>query len=109
MDNKSALRGLCNALCNTFYPDNAAIEVMLFNEGIQACDDARPKDVSLLKLAIKLVMGYCETSRTETMVLTLTNMSRTFIRLKTVPTFGKNGNEDKRTNVYPGRQEWRGV
>lgn len=70
MDNKSALRGLCNALCNTFYPDTSTIEVVLFNEGVQASDDAKPKDAQLLKLAIRLVLGYCESSRTENGVST---------------------------------------
>ena len=36
MDNLTATRSLCNAIANTFYPDNATIEFALFNEGIAA-------------------------------------------------------------------------
>ena len=73
MDNLSALRGLCNAICNTFYPDRAAMEMMLFNEQLGPCDDAKPKDIKLLKLAIRLVKGYVEASRSENGVSTSVN------------------------------------
>lgn len=43
MDNLKALRGLCNAICNTFYPDRGAMEMMLFNEGIDSDAEATPK------------------------------------------------------------------
>ena len=65
MDNLTALRGLCNASCNTFYPDNSTMTLLLFNEGLSAEDTARPKDVVLLTIAIKLVLGYVESSRSE--------------------------------------------
>ncbi|MBR0292519.1 MAG: hypothetical protein IJQ79_10375 [Bacteroidales bacterium] len=65
MDNLTALRGLCNAICNTFYPDNSTMELVLFNEGISSTAAATPKDPAILKLAIKLVLGYVEKSRTE--------------------------------------------
>lgn len=39
--------------------------LLLYNEGIKAADNALPKDVNLLKIAIKLVLGYVESSRTE--------------------------------------------
>lgn len=70
MDNLSALKGLCNAICNTFYPDVATAELMLFNEGINATKEASPKDATLLKVAITLVRGYVESSRTENGVST---------------------------------------
>ena len=65
MDNLTALRGLCNALCSSFYPDITTMTLVLYNEGLDAMDEAAPKDVTILKLAIKLVKGYIETSRTE--------------------------------------------
>ncbi len=65
MDNFTALRSLCNAICNTFYPDNNTMALMLFNEGISPSAEATPKDAAILKLAIKLVQGYIETSRSE--------------------------------------------
>lgn len=65
MDNLSALRGLCNAICSAFYPDRATMEMMLFNEGITSTDTATPKDATLLRLAIRLVKGFVESSRSE--------------------------------------------
>ena len=65
MDNLKALRGLCNAICNTFYPDRAAMEMMLFNEGIESDAEASPKDEKLFRVAIRLVRGYVESSRAE--------------------------------------------
>lgn len=60
-----ALRGLCNAMASSFYPDEAAMEVVLYNEGINPTDEAKPKDKAILKAAITLVMGYVESSRSE--------------------------------------------
>lgn len=65
MDNLSALRGLCNAICSPFYPDRPAMEMMLFNEGIDAAAEATPKDETLLRVAIRLVRGFVESSRSE--------------------------------------------
>ncbi len=65
MDNLKALRGLCNALCNTFYPDLSTMELMLFNEGINGNEEAKPKDAKLFQVAVRLVKGYVESSRTE--------------------------------------------
>lgn len=65
MDNLSALKALCNAICNTFYPDLNAMKILLFNEGIAEDGTATPKDARLLKIAITLVRGYVETSRSE--------------------------------------------
>jgi len=48
MTNIEALRTLCNAIANTFYPDDATLKFALFNEGINADADATPKDVSNL-------------------------------------------------------------
>lgn len=70
MDNLKALRSLCNAICNTFYPDRGAMEIMLLNSGIDCEAEAKPKDVALLQVAIRLVRGYVEGSRTENGVST---------------------------------------
>lgn len=76
MDNLSALRGLCNAICNTFYPDRATMELMLFNEGLNPTDAAKQKDGTLLKIAIVLTGGYVESSRTENGVSTSVDMEK---------------------------------
>lgn len=70
MTNLEALRRLCNAIANTFYPDDATLELVLFNEGINASDDATPKDVTIFRLAVSLIMGYVESTRTENGVST---------------------------------------
>lgn len=70
MDNQRALSSLCNAMANTFYPDNATIELMLFNEGIDPQAEATPKDEKIFRVAVRLVMGYVESSRSENGVST---------------------------------------
>lgn len=70
MTNLSAVKSLCNAIANTFYPDNATIELALFNEGIDAQGEATPKDPETFRVAVALVMGYVESSRTENGVST---------------------------------------
>lgn len=70
MDNLSATRSLCNAICNTFYPDLSTIEVVLFNDGIDAKADATPKDPAIFRAAVRLVKGYVEGSRSENGVST---------------------------------------
>lgn len=70
MKNNVALRSLCNAIANTFYPDNATIDLALFNEGIEPQAEATPKDPQIFRVAVSLVMGYVEGSRTENGVST---------------------------------------
>lgn len=70
MNNQRALSSLCNAIANTFYPDNATIELVLFNEGIDPKAEATPKDEKLFRVAVRLVMGYVEASRSENGVST---------------------------------------
>lgn len=70
MKNAVALRSLCNAMANTFYPDKATIDLALFNEGIESEADATPKDEKLFRIAVSLVMGYVEGSRSENGVST---------------------------------------
>lgn len=70
MTNIEALRTLCNAIANTFYPDDATLEFALFNEGIDVQAAATPKDVQIFRIAVGLVRGYVESSRTENGVST---------------------------------------
>lgn len=70
MDNLTATRSLCNAIANTFYPDNATIEFALFNEGIDTKAEATPKDPMIFRVAARLVIGYVENSRSENGVST---------------------------------------
>lgn len=65
MNNLSATRSLCNAIASTFYPDNETISLALFNDGIEAQDEATPKDPRIFRVAARLVMGYVESSRSE--------------------------------------------
>lgn len=65
MKNAVALRSLCNAIANTFYPDKDTLDLALFNEGIDPQADATPKDAAIFRVAISLCMGYIEGSRTE--------------------------------------------
>ena len=65
MNNLKALSSLCNAIANTFYPDNSTVELVLINEGIDPQAEATPKDETLFRVAICLVMGYVESSRSE--------------------------------------------
>lgn len=65
MTNIEALRTLCNAIANTFYPDDATLEFALFNEGVDAQSEATPKDVTIFRVAVGLVRGYVESSRSE--------------------------------------------
>lgn len=65
MTNIEALKSLCNAICNTFYPDVPTMEMMLFNEGINKSGVAVAKDVNIFRIAVRLVMGYVEGSRSE--------------------------------------------
>lgn len=73
MNNLTALKRLCNAIANTFYPDNGTLELVLFNAGIDAQASAQPKDVELFRLAARLVFGYVEQSRSENSVSTSVN------------------------------------
>lgn len=70
MTNLVATRSLCNAMANTFYPDLYTIRLALFNEGIDAEAEATAKDAALFKVAVALVRGYVESSRTENGVST---------------------------------------
>ena len=57
-------------MCSTFFPDNSTIEFSLFNDGIDPKAKATPKDPQIFRAAIRLVMGYVESSRSENGVST---------------------------------------
>lgn len=65
MTNIDMTISLCNAICNTFYPDRATVEAVLLNSGVNPLSTATSKDVGVLKVAIRLVMGYVEGSHSE--------------------------------------------
>lgn len=65
MTNIAALYSLCNAIANTFYPDDSSLKVALFNEEIEPYAEAIPKDPYIFRLAVSLVRGYVESSRAE--------------------------------------------
>ena len=70
MTNLRALSSLCNAIANTFYPDKATLELVLFNEGIEPNAAAAPKDPKIFRAAVRLIHGYVESSRSENGVST---------------------------------------
>ena len=73
MTNLEALKGTCNAICNTFYPDTSSMKTVLFHNGIDEGANATPRDPKLLRVAIGLVLGFVESSRSESGVSTSTN------------------------------------
>lgn len=70
MTNRAALYSLCNAIANTFYPDESTIDCALFNAEIDPEATATPKDPQIFRVAVALVRGYVEASRTENGVST---------------------------------------
>lgn len=70
MTNISALYSLCNAIANTFYPDESTLKLALFNAEIDPDGAATPKDPSIFRVAVALVRGYIEGSRSENGVST---------------------------------------
>lgn len=65
MNNLKALRTLCNAIANTFYPDESTLQLALLNESVDAEAEATAKDPQIFRAAVKLVHGYVESSRSE--------------------------------------------
>lgn len=65
MNNLSAATNLCTAMCSSFYPDKSSVTMALFNAQIDAEAEAAPKDPEVFKVAVALVMGYVEGSRSE--------------------------------------------
>lgn len=65
MTNLEATSRICNAIANTFYPDKATVEFALFNAKIDASAEAMPKDANIFRVAVRLIKGYVESSRSE--------------------------------------------
>lgn len=65
MTNLEILRSRCTAIASSFYPDRNVLEVALFDAGINPADEATPNDVEMIKVALRLVRGFVETSRGE--------------------------------------------
>lgn len=65
MNNLTAVRSLCNAIASTFYPDDHTIVFALYNEQMAADAEAVPKDARIFRVALSLIMGYIERSRSE--------------------------------------------
>lgn len=70
MTNLEALSHLCTSIANTFYPDSAVLRFTLFNDGVDADANAQPKDATIFRCAVRLVIGYVEASRSEGSVST---------------------------------------
>lgn len=70
MTNLAALSSLCNAIANTFYPDDNTLQLALFNAEIDPDASATPKDPEIFRVAVPLIKGYVEASRTENGVST---------------------------------------
>lgn len=70
MTNLSALYSLCNAIANTFYPDESTLKLALFNAEIDPDGAATPKDPAIFRVAVSLIRGYVEASRSENGVST---------------------------------------
>lgn len=65
MNNLDALKAQCKLICNTCYVDDDVATMMLVNEGLEPEDDMIQNDTSLIRLAIIIVKGWVETSRSE--------------------------------------------
>jgi hypothetical protein len=65
MTNLEILRSRCTAIASSFYPDRNVMEVALFDAGIEPTGEAQPKDIKIVKVALQLVSGFVETSRSE--------------------------------------------
>ncbi len=65
MTNIERLRSKCTAIASSFYPDHNVMVDALFDEGIDPNKKAEPRDVNLIKVALRLVGGFVETSRGE--------------------------------------------
>lgn len=63
MTNLEALKSTCNAICNTFYPDNSTLNLMLLNADIDATATATPRDANIVKIALTLVSGFVESGK----------------------------------------------
>ena len=53
MTNLDATKSLCNAIVNTFYPDNATVRFVLASRGISPDGEATPTDKELFCTAVR--------------------------------------------------------
>lgn len=66
MNNKKALQTLCTAMVNTFYPDESVLEFALSLESMNGEEEQiDSKDPRIFALAVTLIYGYVEQSRSE--------------------------------------------
>lgn len=65
MTNFEAIKAQCKLICNTCFVDGDVIKLMLLNEGLAELDEATPNDPTLIRIAIMIVKGWVETSRSE--------------------------------------------
>jgi hypothetical protein len=84
MTNIEILRSRCTAIASSFYPDRNVMEVALFDAKFDPTAEAIPKDVEIIKMAIRLVMGFVETSRSEGQESVSTNWDAVKANIKRV-------------------------
>lgn len=65
MTNSEATCSLCTAICSAFTPDLRVVELMLNNEDMFPDDESNPKDPAIFRIAVALVHGFVESSRSE--------------------------------------------
>lgn len=65
MTNTEAIRALCTAIANTFYPDTSAVAITAEAMGLDPNAEATRKDPLVFRSAVLLVRGYVEGSRSE--------------------------------------------
>ncbi|MCC8175527.1 MAG: hypothetical protein LIO91_03745 [Bacteroidales bacterium] len=70
MTNLEALKAQCKLICNTCYVDVDVLRYSLESAGIYSEGDFTPGDKKLISLAIVIVKGWVETSRSESGIST---------------------------------------
>ncbi len=65
MTNLEALKAQCKLICNTCYVDSDVLRYSLETAGYYSEGDFTPGDKNLIPLAIVIVKGWVETSRSE--------------------------------------------
>lgn len=65
MNNREALKAQCKLICNTCYVDSDVAEYSLLSAGLNPESGAEIGSAALIKLAIEIVKGWVETSRSE--------------------------------------------
>ena len=65
MTNFDAVKALCTKICTGFYPDQNVVEFSLIDKEISPEGAYRPKDKSIVRIAIGIVKGMTESSHSE--------------------------------------------